>query len=171
MSTCAFVVTFIRRWPSVTVNVTRFVRRCFMAESLPNRRSAIHDKSFAPRMAKAAIDNKTPVPSGETEIESESVSLVLDVLADLRVDPKTACDWMRMDRAKFTRLKTGDARLTFDEAWRLPDHVWVVLRARIDEAKGLTSESVDEIEIARALELIGILLRRSFRARTRAVSA
>lgn len=116
-------------------------------------------------MAKAAIDNKSSVESDPSEVDASAASLLLEVLHDLDIEPKEACEWMECDRPRFTRFKTGEARPTLEEVMRLPDFVWLKLRRRIDAAKGITTLNEDEVFAKQAGQLLTSILMHRFSKR------
>ena len=122
--------------------------------------TAIHGKSFALDQAKTANACKSPMDARAIEASADSVSLLLDVLDHFRVEPKQACDWMGMDRSKFTRIKTREAKPTLEEIDGLPSYIWLEWRRRVELERGINPEREDEIEEQQILQVMQTLLRR-----------
>lgn len=137
-----------------------------MATSLPKDRQSTELQSLELRMAKASIGLHRV-----DGVDDGAIAIVVASLNAIGMSDKEACLEMGFDASQFSKVKQGRARLPIEALWRLPDRFWIEFRRRIDTEKGLTPESIDDIEMAWMTELFGLLLRRAFRARSKAVSA
>lgn len=97
----------------------------------------------------------------------EAVDMVFEVFDEVGLTDKDAARLMKIDAGQLGRIKAKKGRLPFDALWRLPLRFWVTLLRRINEAKGLTEESIDEIEARCLGQVMQMLASRSFRVRAR----
>jgi hypothetical protein len=111
--------------------------------------------SIAPTMAKAAIAINSADEVGERDIP---VSLFFESVADAGMSEKEAAYTMALDPATLSRVKSGQARLTFEAIWRMPDAFWSVFTSKVIAAKGLSEIRTREIKAARISELVRLLV-------------
>jgi transcriptional regulator with XRE-family HTH domain len=107
------------------------------------------------RCAKASIGINR---GGSDVVRADAVGLVFEALGKCGVLSKQAAVDMGLDPATLSRIKSGQARLSVDALWKLPDAFWAEFIDLIKAARNLSEDRERELKAARIGELMRLLV-------------